>query len=361
VADLGRKRGKRVRISRSHKKKGVVARWLRETLRDHARGIDVRRVQQPLAGYLTEWLAWVKENRTPGTYTRYKSIVEAHLLPNLGARRLGELSVADLEDYIAEQQQAGLPNSVIKINLAILGTALRRAVKKGWLERNVVRMIDLPVVQKAAVGKAYSPEEVRQLYGAAATDPRGILYVVLVATGLRLGEALGLRWQDLDWEAPALLVQGQLLWDAEHKQFRLGRPKTRTSTRLIGVPAALVGLLRIRRLEQQQERRQAGGLWQEPVPDLVFTTEQGLPWHKATINRHFHKFLATAGVPSGRPHDLRHTCSALLQNHGVDERVVGAILGHEGKSITSRVYGHPDWPSLQRAAQIMDDLLRGPR
>ncbi len=361
VADLGQKRGKRIRISHSHKKKTIAAEWLRKTLRDHARGIDVRCMQQSLADYLAAWLTWVKDNRTPGTYSRYKSSVTVHLLPSLGLLRLGKLSVADLEDYIAEQQQTGLANSIIKINITVLGTALSRAVKKGWLERNVARMVDAPVVKKAAVGKAYTLEEVRQLYEAAAADPLGILYVILVATGLRIGEALGLRWQDLDWEASALLVQGQLLWDAEHKQFRLGCPKTRTSTRLIGVPPALVPLLRLRRLEQQQERRQTGALWQEPVPDLVFTTEQGRPWHKSTINRRFHQFLAAAGLPPGRCHDLRHTCSALLQNHGVDERVVGAILGHAGQSITSRVYGHPDWPNLQRAAQIMDDLLRGRR
>jgi integrase len=190
VADLGRQRGRRIRISHSHKQKGIAARWLRETLRDHAQGLDVQRGRQPLADYLAEWLAWVKDNRALGTYTRYKSVVTGHLLPSLGDRRLGELSVADLEDYIAVQQQAGLPNSVIKVNVTMLGTALSRAVKKGWLARNVAQMVDVPTVKKEAVGKAYTPAEVRLLYEAAAADPLGIVYVMLVATGCVSGK----RW-----------------------------------------------------------------------------------------------------------------------------------------------------------------------
>ncbi len=357
IADLGRRRGKRIRMTHSDKKKASAARWLHEILRKYEQGMDVQRAQRPLAEWLTEWLAGVEKKRTPHTHERYELEVRQRLIPSLGRYKLGKLSMENVEDYLADQQEEEVSIKTIRYSVQVLGTALAVARRKGLILQNVARMVDLPAVETEPIGQALTPAEVRQLVAAAGLHPLGNLFIFLVTSGVRISEAVGTRTGDIDFANGSLLVQKQLQWRTRTKQFEL-RPLKNKRARLIALGTVAVAALRKQQQRQPREQEAAGAAWYPPIPDLVFTTETDQPWHSSEINRKFHQFLTDAGIRQVRLHDLRHTHGSLLANKQIDDRIVGAILGHEGKSITARIYTHPDWPNLQHAARVIDGLLQ---
>jgi len=182
------------------------------------------------------------------------------------------------------------------------------------------------------------------------------LYSVALTMGLRQGEALGLRWSDVDLDIGSLRVEKQL--QRVGGELQLVELKTRLSRRALLMPASIVASLREHRCRQLEDRLAAGGKWLEA--GLVFTTADGKPLEGSTVTRHFHDHLERAGLPQRRFHDLRHSCATLLLVQGVSPRVVMDVLGHSDIGMTMNTYSHVI-PELRRdAADRMDDLLGGP-
>ena len=199
-----------------------------------------------------------------------------------------------------------------------------------------------------------TPEQARAFLEAASGDRLEALYTVALAVGLRQGEALGLRWDDVDLEAGTLTVRHAL--QRVGGRLRLVEPKTRLSLRNIALPPMVVAALRAHRSRQLQERLWAGSRWQEH--DYVFASTIGTPLDGTNVTHRLQAILLTAGLPRQRFHDLRHACASLLLALGVHPRVVMETLGHSQISLTMNTYGHV-LPSLQRdAADRMDRLLR---
>ena len=170
---------------------------------------------------------------------------------------------------------------------------------------------------------------------------------------MRQGEALGLRWEDVDLEAGVLSVRQTL--ERAGPQPRFGEPKTERSRRTIRLPGVVATALRRHRTRQLEERLAAGERWRES--GLVFTTSIGTPVHRARLHRKFKQILRTAGLPDIRYHDLRHTAATLLLVQEVDPRTIMETLGHSRISMTMDTYAHV-MPALQlRAAAKMDEIL----
>lgn len=200
-----------------------------------------------------------------------------------------------------------------------------------------------------------APAEARQLLAAAQDDRLGALYSVALALGLRQGEALGLSWEDVDFESRRLHVRHGLQRIAG--QLKLVEPKTRQSRRTIALPAIVVDALQHHKARQSQERLLAGTRWRET--GLVFTSTIGTPIEVGNLRRSFWRLLDKAGLPRMRFHDLRHSCASLLLVQGVPARVVMETLGYSNISITMDTYTHV-LPELQRqAADAMDRALGG--
>jgi integrase len=172
--------------------------------------------------------------------------------------------------------------------------------------------------------------------------------------GLRQGEALGLRWQDVDLRSGTLAVRNSL--QRINGVFRLVEPKTRRSRRTVHLPAVVVAQLRAHRARQLEERLRAAQLWEDH--GLVFATELGRPLHASSVTIRFQRVLERAGLRRQRFHDLRHACASLLLAQGVSPRVVMEVLGHSQVTLTLNTYSHVI-PSLGReAGDRMEDLLR---
>ena len=200
-----------------------------------------------------------------------------------------------------------------------------------------------------------SPAEARRLLEAARGDRLQALYELAIATGLRQGELLALRWSDLDLDAAVLRVERTL--QRTKNGLRFGPPKTKSSRRSVALPTRTVRGLRAHRARQAEERIAIGAAWLDGA--LVFTTERGSPIEASNLRRRsFQPLLIRAGLESIRFHDLRHTAATLMLEQGIHPKVVSEMLGHSRISTTLDLYSHVT-PSLQRGAAIAMDQLLG--
>ncbi len=179
------------------------------------------------------------------------------------------------------------------------------------------------------------------------------LYTVALAIGLRPGEALGLRWQDVDLVSGVLRVQVAL--QRIKGKLELDELKTHRSRRSLALPQFTNMALKAHRAHQEEERQNAGDRWEER--DLVFCTRLGRPLLQRNVIRSFRRTLKYAGLTHRRFYDLRHTCASLLLVQGVHPRVVMEILGHSQISLTMNTYSHVVPELQQDAAQRMDSLF----
>ncbi len=220
--------------------------------------------------------------------------------------------------------------------------------------------MDSPKVKRPET-QFLTPEQATQFLKACEGKRLEALFAVALAVGLRQGEALGLRWRDVDFETRLLNVR-QTLERVGGKRFGqpstlvFVEPKTDRSRRTIIMPQSIVRVLRSHRARQLQERLVAGSKWQDN--DLVFTTTIGTPFDPREAVRHFKRVLEDAELPSTiRFHDLRHSAASLLLAQGVDLRAIMELLGHSTIALTANTYSHV-LPSLKRGtADAMEAML----
>lgn len=182
-----------------------------------------------------------------------------------------------------------------------------------------------------------------------------VLFSVTLALGLRKGEALGLRWQDIDWQGRTLRVNIAL--QRISGKLQLIEPKTDKSRRTLPLPETIEAALKAHRIRQLEEKMLAGDRWQET--GLVFTTSIGTPLDARNAVRKFHGLLKKAGLGRFRFHDLRHSCASLLLAQGVPPRTIMDILGHSQISLTMDTYSHVMSAMIRDAADLMDSILTG--
>jgi len=242
----------------------------------------------------------------------------------------------------------------------VLRTALNQALRWGLVSRNVADLVDGPKVERHEI-QPFSPEEARTFLAAVRGDRLEALYSVALTMGLRQGEALGLRWEDVDLDTGTMHVRHQL--QRIDGKLTLVPLKTARSRRTLALPDSITFGLREHRLRQLEDAVKAGKRWKGPKPNEdgahVYTTAIGTPLEARNVVRAYTAIVKRAGLPHRRFHDLRHSCATLLLVQGVSPRVVMEILGHSQISLTMNTYSHVV-PELGReAARRMDALLGG--
>jgi integrase len=316
-------------------------------------GIVASNTKLTVEQYLAVWLKDVARRKVrPRTHEVYETVVRRHIVPAIGTKRLNQLGAADVRRLLNAKADEGLaPGTVKKIHV-VLGSALQDAFRDDLVTRNVARLVQVrgatpPPVKPLDVAEAQALLEVAQ------GDRLYALWAVAIGVGLRRGEALGLRWQDVDLEAGTLRVEQALQRTKDGLEF--GAPKTERSRRTIPLPAVCVEALRAHRARHAAERLAAGPEWEDT--GLVFTSTTGGALQPRSVNRWFGELCERAGLRTVRLHDLRHTCATLLLAQGVAPRVVMETLGHSQIGVTMNTYAHV-LPVLQReAADRMDEAL----
>jgi integrase len=351
---LGYEGGKRKRKTFYGDTRREVQEQLTKALRDIQQGLPIASERQTVGDFLQRWLEEsVKGKKEPKTYASYAQLIRLHLSPDLGRIVLAKLSPQDVQDFINRKQAAGLSPRTVQYLHAVLRAALNRALKWGIIPRNVATLVDVPTVRRKPT-QFLPPEEAKRFLDGIQGDRLEALYTVALAIGLREGEALGLRWTDINLETGVLSVQVEL--QRVDGKLQLKILKTDHSKRSIALPQFAIAALRAHRARQLEERLQAEELWVDH--GLVFTTVLGKPLDSRNVVRRFKRALQQAELPDQRFYDLRHTCASLLLVQGVHPRVVMEILGHSQISLTMNTYSHVA-PQLQgEAAQRMDALFR---
>ena len=354
--NLGYQGGKRRRKYFYGKTRAEVQEKLTAAIRNRQLGLAVTNDKITFGQFVDRWLEEsVKPSVRPRTFVRYSGDVRNHMKPAIGKIKLSKLSAPDIQAMLNQKLKSGLSPRSVRHLYATTRRALEVAYKWELVPRNVATLADPPRVQRFEV-KPLSPEQARAFLEATKGDRLEGLYSVAVPLGLRLGEALGLRWQDVDLEAGTVRIAYQL--QRLGGKWELVEPKTSRSRRTIAIPKATSQALREHRKRQLEEKLLAGKRWQEH--GFVFTTRVGTPLDRPNIvRRSFKLILKKAGLPDIRFHDLRHTAASLLLVQGVAPRVVMETLGHSQITLTMDTYSHVMPVLMRDAADKMDAILSG--
>ena len=315
-----------------------------------------------------EWLPTIEHSIKPGTFESYRRNVRLHIAGGpLGGRVLQEVTPNDL-NALYRALMAGGPGrrplsarSVIYI-AAILHRAFRDAVRWQALIRNPADAADPPRLPARTEMRTWSAAQLSTFLQAVREDRMAGCWWLLATTGMRRGEALGLRWRDVDLDARTARVTRTLITtDIQRKGspgMAWGTPKTAKGRRIVVLDAETVQALRDHRVRQQAEREAVGAAYQDQ--DLIVCHVDGTPIHPKTVSYQFGRAVRLAGLPRIRLHDLRHTHATLALHAGVHPRVVQERLGHANVSITLDTYSHVDLDLQAAAAAQVAALVHGP-
>lgn len=342
--DGKRRRGTR----RGFKRERDAERALRELLGTVDSGTHVDPSSIALAEYLSRWVEGVQVR--PTTRSRYRQSIDRHVVPHIGGIRLQALTAEHLDRcYRTLEREGGrhgqpLAPKTVRHAHTTVRTALAAAVKRGYVPRNVADDANPPRLIRPEM-KTWTADEVRQFLDHVAEDRWYPMWLLFFTTGLRRGEVIGLRWQDVDLDRGSLTVR-HVLTRVDGKTVST-TPKTTKGRRTIALDAATVTALRGWRRRQLADRMAAGPAWQDT--GLVFTWEDGTLVHPNLPTEWLRQHAAEARLPRIRLHDARHTWASLALVAGVPAKVVSERLGHATVSITLDVYTHAH-PALDAEA-----------
>lgn len=303
--------------------------------------------------WLDAWLSTARLRVAPSTFRGYGAVARS-INAHVGDVPLGSLTPSDVERMTAAIVAAGRTGRTAGMTRKVLRLALRQAMRDGLIVRNVAAEARSPRVEPFAARTLTAPEA-RRLLDATRDDELGALWTLLVATGLRQGEALGLAWPDVDLAAGTLTVRRALGrgWDG---RLALAAPKSERSRRTIALPRIARDALDRQKVRQDAARATVGSAWQDR-DGLVFTDAVGRPLVGRHVTPVLRTALARAGLPAIRCHDLRHTAATLQLAAGVPLATISRTLGHSTLTITADLYAAVT-PDLRReAADAMDRAL----
>ncbi|MER6221550.1 site-specific integrase [Streptomyces sp900105755] len=376
---------KRVSVYGTSRKDALAK--LTEKIATSNRGVPVVTARGSLAAFLTYWLENVAVHQLrETTHTRYTAVVGQYLIPGLGRKKLAKLTAKDVRTWLNELRTTcqccarGIdarrdPNAqasrrprccslgrccsrrLSPLTLAyihsVLKSALEHAVREEEIPRNVARNVRTGTPRP----RRFNPltaDEARQFLTAAQGHRLAALFELALHTGLRKGELLGLRWEDLDLDGGTASIRRTL--QRTRSSGLAGLPtKTISSERRIALPASCVTSLRAQRQRQAEERDQAGADWQSS--GYVFTRPDGHPIEPATLTRHFNALLRDGKLRPIRFHDLRHSTATLLLEQGVELVVIKELLSHAHIGVTATVYAHVRLRLQRQAIDLLGHTL----
>ena len=317
--------------------------------------------RQTVGEYLEDWLTAVRPSLRSSTATSYEHTLRKWVVPRIGHLRLGALSSAKLSALYGEllrsgrhDGKGGLSARSVAYTHRIVTHALKDAVSWGLLARNPAAHVDPPRVARPEM-QVWTQKEVQRFLVSVADDRFYALWTVLLATGLRRGEALGLRWDDVDLDRRRLSIQRAVT--VVDYEIVVSEPKTARGRRSVSIDPTTAAVLFAHRKRQLEERMAWGPAWQDS--GYVFTTEDGRVLHPQRVTQVFKRLASEAGLPPIRLHGLRHTAATLALTAGIHPKVVSERLGHATVGITLDTYSHVGEGLQEEAATRVAGLIFG--
>lgn len=312
---------------------------------DLTKGVFVDSDNMTVQDLVKEYLETAKLKVRDTTYKNYKRAADSRIIPFLGQLPIKEFTHAHGQKFVNDLVDVGLSPRYIEYVFTVLKGAIGHGVKTERLVKDPLQHVEVPRPRRET-HTTWTIEEIsRFLHFAKFDNP--IYYItlkLLIHTGMRRGEVLGLRWKDVDLKENKISVTASLVYDDEG--FRFSEGKTASSKRLISIDEELAGELKRYKAQQNQFKLALGEAYTDL--DLVCAREDGKPIYARTLALKFDSIIKKASVPKIRLHDLRHTHATVLLKLGENPKVVSERLGHSTVTMTLDIYSHVT-PDMQKS------------
>ena len=315
------------------------------------------------ADYMELWLEVVRNSIEITTFSSYTQMVKGKIVPYFRKTgiKLCELQARQIQSFYLYELKTVCPNTVIHEH-ANIHKALKYAVKMDLIPYNPADKVERPKKQKF-IADYYRLEELEQLFEATKDHPFSLLIQMTAFYGLRRSEALGLRWDAIDFERNTITIRHIVTTakiDGKYEVIRADRAKNTSSLRSLPlVPDIREKLLALKE-QQKEDKRVCGDCYGKEYEGYVFVDAMGNLFNPKTLTAVFSRLLEKAGLRHIRFHDLRHSCASLLLANDVPMKQIQEWLGHSDISTTANIYSHLDYKSKLTSANVMDNILNLP-
>ena len=343
---------------------GKTQKEVREKMQAAAVAVQNGDFFEPAKMTVAEWLdLWLKEYSADWKYMtkrKYETVCRVHLKPALGATKLSRLTTPQIQSYYNELGRTGkvtakkdksgkpverrepLSPKSIRLVHGVLSKALNTAVRVGYIKRNAAELCTTPKLEKKEISPL-TDAQIKEFVALCDGEDYGRIFKLILFTGLREGEALGLTWDCVDFKAGTLKIKQQLQRQGETDELV---PLKNSKPRYLTAPAFVIDLLRDEYTHQIEQRLAAGEVWrawqsqEEMKTALVFLRDDGSNITAAALYQRYKHLAEKIGKPESRVHDLRHTFAVLSLQNGDNVKTVQDNLGHATAAFTLDVYGH---------------------
>lgn len=295
------------------------------------------------------------------TFTRYKELTK-RIYPVIGHIKVTDLTVSDLNKLYSDLSRNGVnkrggklsPKTVLEHH-RLIHSVLEMAVKEGVIPYNVADRVTLPKATKKEI-ECFQPEEIARIRDALEREPlkwKTLTHLLLI-TGARRGEILGLKWSKVDFENSRIYIDNNVLYTPERGVYE-DVPKTKQSVRYISIPLETTKLLKEYKIWQSEEMLRLGAYYDRR--DFVFSQDNGSPMHPDSVTDWLRKFSKRHNLPHINPHKFRHTMASMLYYNGMDSVSISKRLGHAQVSTTANIYAHQIEEADKKNAEILSDIF----
>lgn len=347
---------------------GTSQKEVQDKLRGVAQDLQAGTYRKPsnltLAKWFEKWLeVYAKHTLRASTWQNYTYQINAHIVPHLGQIKLKDLTALHIQEFLnsklAEGRTDGKPGGLagcsVKVIHSIIHSSLEQAKEAGLIANNPACAARSPAKKTASKEVAFLDAEEVSIFLAAAKESKHFsAYFLALNTGLRRGELLGLRWQDVDLDAGQLVVS-QSLARVPARGLVFQPPKTSLSRRIVALPPVVVERLREHRREQAINRLRVGSAYNSAF-DLVFCNELGEAICPTAFSMYFKRLAGSVGLDVTL-HGLRHTFATLALQQGADAKTISQTLGHHSTAFTLDIYGKVTDTMRREAADRVGDLV----
>ena len=328
--------------------------WAEQVIAEYRAAGEYRQPsEQTFETYAKNWMDTIARlSVRPSTLESHRYMMK-HAIRAFGQKPLADLRPADVQGLYASMRAGGKSTATVRYVHSVLRKALQHAVETGLIHSNPALKTQPPRLDRKEIVPP-TLDQARELLQSVENDRLRGLWYFIAMTGCRRGEALALRWEDINFDERTAAIRRTLTGAGSRR--RIQQPKTRRSIRTVALSSILVEALRRHQETEQLLRRAARDQWMET--GFVFTTRQGKLLEPAWVRKRFKTLVAEAGLPpTTRIHDLRHALATIWIAHGVPLQVVSARLGHASVAITLGIYAHVIPGQQAAAAEQMDTLL----
>ena len=344
--------GKRVRAYKTVKTEKEAKSLMHKMICDMEKGIVTRRTSKSVGDWMDEWLALYLPNIAQTTRKGYMSKIKDYIKPAIGNLSISVLRAHHVQTMVNNMTARGLSPKNIRDTFNNVNAAMKKAVVLHMIPYNPCEGVVLPKLKKYKA-KVYDTDMIHHLLEVAKGTDMYIPLLLLTTAGLRRGELVALRWEDVDFKRNILKIRRSMVNGLDGVIIK--DPKSESGIRDIHVGKEVMEELRKARVQYLNDALTCGYGFQNL--DLVVRQEDGSPVKPDSMTQKWERFLKKYNLPKIRLHDLRHSNATALIQAGVSPKVVQQRLGHSDVNITLNTYTHV-LPEMDiEAAEKLDDII----